>query len=47
MINGLIVPPLPAEQIVALADNMRLAAEKAIASRVPVGVDNGALQLVK
>jgi len=36
MINGLIVPPLPAEQIVALGDNMRAAGEKAIASRAPV-----------
>ena len=35
-INGLTVPPLPAEQIIALADNMRAAGEKAIASRAPV-----------
>lgn len=42
-INGLIVPALPAEQIIALADNMKMAAEKAIASRVPIEAGNGAI----
>ncbi len=40
-INGLIVPPLPAEQIVALGDNMVLAGMKAIASRPKIEANNG------
>ncbi len=40
-INGLIVPPLPAEQIVSLGGSMIEAGKKAIASRVPVEANNG------
>ncbi len=42
-INGLQVPPLSAETILDIGGKMTLAAEKAIASRVPVEVPNGEL----
>ena len=45
-INGLIVPPLPAEQIVALGGSMVEAGKRAIASRIPVDATNGQLLAV-
>ncbi len=42
-INGLSVPPLPAEQIIALGGSMIEAGKKAIASRLPEVLPNGAI----
>ncbi len=42
-INGLSLPPMPAEQISSLASNLEQAAQRAIASRAPAGVADGAI----
>ena len=42
-INGLQVPPMPAETILDLAGKMSAAAKQAIASRVPVEVPDGSI----
>jgi hypothetical protein len=46
-INGLMLPPLPAEQVQQLGDMLAGAAKKAIKMRTPVEANNGpVLQVV-
>ncbi len=42
-INGLSLPAMPAEQVSSLAANLEQAAQRAIASRAPVGSEDGAI----
>ncbi len=42
-INGLSLPPMPAEQISSLAANLEQAAQRAIASRAPVEANHGTI----
>lgn len=45
-INGLALPPMPAEQISSLAANLEQAAQRAIALRIPAEVPNGSIPQV-